>query len=69
MRLPAVRKSQGCLNRPSQDSSQDSTIFPFPAFSRPTSPITINRRVFVANMEGKHEVKVRGRVRVRLGLV
>ena len=67
MRLPAVRKSQGCLNRPSQDSSQDSTIFRFPAISRPTSPITIKRRVFVVIMEGKHEVKVRVRVRVRLG--
>ena len=37
----------------SQDSSQD---FAFPPFSRPVSPMTIKRTVFVAIMEGKHEL-------------
>ena len=44
----------------SQDSSQESSQ-DFPPFSRHTSPMTINRRVFVAIMEGN-------RVRVMSGL-
>ena len=41
---------------PSQDSTQDSTFFRFPAIWRPASPMTINSRVFVAIMEGKLEL-------------
>ena len=31
-------------------------FFAFPPFSRPASPMTIKRTVFVAIMEGKHEL-------------
>ena len=31
-------------------------FFAFPPFSRPVSPMTINRRIFVAIMEGKLEL-------------
>ena len=33
-------------------------FFAFPPFSRPASPMTIKRRVFVAIMEGKLELRV-----------
>ena len=39
----------------------------FPQFSRPASPMTVKRRVFVAIMEGKLELGL-GLVRLGLGL-
>ena len=54
---------------PSQDSTQDSMIFAFPPFSRPASPMTIKRRVFVAIMEGKLELGLGEGFGLGLGLV
>ena len=43
-------------------------FFAFPPFSRPASPMTIKRKVFVAIIEGKLELGFT-RLRVRLGVV